>query len=71
MDGITNKDPWHLTLLISPSKMSSGQTLAQMNLTCIWLEAILYGRVETLVTIANVEYFGRNQVVHSLPMRHG
>lgn len=23
--------------------MSSGQTLAQMNLTCIWLEAILYG----------------------------
>lgn len=43
MDGITNKDPWHLTLLISPSKMSSGQTLAQMNLTCIWLEAILYG----------------------------
>jgi hypothetical protein len=27
--------------------------------------------VETLVTIANVEYFGRNQVIHSLPMRHG
>lgn len=43
MDGITDKDPWHSTPLISSSKMSSGQTLAQMNLTCVWLEAILYG----------------------------
>ncbi|KAG1763291.1 hypothetical protein EDD22DRAFT_887488 [Suillus occidentalis] len=43
MDGIANEDPWHPTLLISSSKMSSGQTLAQMNLTCMWLEAILYG----------------------------
>lgn len=43
MDGIANEDPCHPTLLISSSKMSSGQTLAQMNLTCAWLEAILYG----------------------------
>lgn len=51
--------------------MSSGQTLAQMNLTCMWLEAILYGRVETLVGIVNIKYFCRNQVIHSLLMRHG
>jgi hypothetical protein len=49
--------------------MSSGQTLARRNLTCM-ARAILYSRVETSVDIENTEHFCRNQVIYSLSMRH-